>query len=229
MAPGSCRGAVEGLGEPIYCGAEAALYIVEWFWGPALAKVRLPKPYRHPLLDERHRRRRVGVEARAVLAALEAGVDTPAIYYVDPLNTVIVMEYLGGAKPLAALIEQGAAGVEELVEAVGSAAARLHEAGIAHGDLTTSNILVSRGHVYFIDFGLADLHADELSKAVDLHLFLRSLESIHPDVVEPLYEAFLRGYAAVAGRERAESLREAVRQIRLMGRYREERRTAWSG
>ncbi len=218
------------LGRPVYRGAEASLYPLDWFGVPALAKVREPKPYRHPSLDARLRATRTINEARAMAAALRAGVPVPTLLHVDPHTATLVMARLRGARTLAALVEDSPGEARSYVEQLGRYAARLHRSGIAHGDLTTSNALVDdRGRLYLIDFGLATLKPAPRDTAVDLHLFLRSLESTHPEHVEEMYEAFLRGYRAEAGEEAAERLVEGVREIRLMGRYREERRTAWGG
>ncbi len=228
MAARRGRGAVEvGAGQPLYVGAEAVLYLVPWGPRRALAKLRVEKKYRHPSIDMALRWRRTVTEARAIREALEAGVAAPAVFFVDPPQYLIVLEYLAGARKLAEIIEEKGASARVLVARLGEMAATLHEAGIAHGDMTTSNVLVHGSHLYLIDFGLADLGADTRDMAVDLHLFLRSLESTHPEVVDTMLGAFLEGYSARAGREKADALMETVREIRLMGRYREERRTAW--
>jgi len=221
---------VLALSRPLYRGAEASLYPLDWFGVPALAKVREPKPYRHPGLDARLRASRTINEARAMAAALRAGVPVPTLLHVDPYTATLVMERLGGAQTLASLVEREPARARDYVEQLGAYTARLHVNGIAHGDLTTSNALVDEhGRLYIIDFGLAALKPAPRDLAVDLHLFLRSLESTHPEHVDELYEAFLRGYSREAGEEAAERLVEEMREIRLMGRYREERRTAWGG
>jgi len=228
VAAGHGRGPL-AVGPPLFSGAEAALYLVPWGRGEALAKIRVPKPYRHPALDEELRWKRTVTEARAVREALEAGVPVPAVYLVDPPSYTIVMEYIRGALKLADIIEESPGLATRLVAELGSHAARLHAAGLAHGDLTTSNVLVHGTTLFLIDFGLADLNAGLREKAVDLHLFLRSLESTHPEVAEKMLSAFLEGYRGVAGADAVEELLAEVEEIRLMGRYREERRTAWRG
>ncbi|WP_052287736.1 Kae1-associated kinase Bud32 [Hyperthermus butylicus] len=217
---------VETLGEPIARGAEAYLYLIDWLGERAVLKLRLPKRYRHAALDTRLRWRRTVTEARAMLAALEAGVPVPKLYYVDPLCSIIVMEYINGVK-LADLIEAGDPRARSLARLFGTYAAKLHEAGISHGDLTTSNVLVAGDNIFLIDFGLASLKSSEREQAVDVHLYMRSLESTHPEAVEEMLEAFLEGYRSVRGADKTERIMELVREIRLMGRYRAERRTAW--
>jgi len=203
-------------------GAEAILYVVKWIDGLAVVKKRIAKPYRSRVLDEELRAKRTAVEARAMKASLEAGVPAPTPYLVDLPGTTIVMEYIEGTT-LADVIEDNPARGEEEMRVLGRITGMLHEANIAHGDLTTSNVIVAKkGSLVLIDFGLASLRADELDQAVDVHLLARSLEATHPHYSGRLLEAFMKGYGEVRG-EKASKMLELVREIRLMGRYREER------
>ncbi len=211
--------------KPVHRGAEAYLYLIDWFGEKAILKHRLPKKYRHSKLDILLRRRRTVTEARAIKEALRIGVMAPAVYYVDPMEAIIVMEYLPYPS-LSSIIEEG--NLEKAIKAseqVGRYAAMLHEEGISHGDLTTSNVLVG-DHVFLIDFGLASLHSTERDNAVDVHLFLRSLESTHPEHVDTVFQAFIDGYRSLRG-EKTEKILGLVEEIRLMGRYKAERRTLW--
>ena len=60
---------------------------------------------------------------------------------------------------------------------IGQCIAKLHNGGVIHGDLTTSNILLkknldeynlSANDLYFIDFGLSTISNSVEDKAVDL-------------------------------------------------------------
>ncbi len=213
---------------PSYRGAEAYLYHASLLGHRVLVKKRIGKRYRHNSLDEKLRRIRTLNEARIILATLAAGIPAPTVYYVDPEEAIIVLEYIEG-KVLHDLIEEKGVNdhVLTLVEKLGYYAGVLHENNIVHGDLTTSNAIVSSTEVFLIDFGLAERSRDELDKAVDVHLFLRSLESAHPEHVEALYKAFIRGYQRARGKAKAEEVVKLVEKIRLMGRYVEERRLVW--
>ncbi len=229
MAPRQCARALEVKRPPAYSGAEALVYMASWFCRPAIVKVRVPKSYRHRSLDEALRTRRTIIESKAMKAALEAGVSVPALYFVDPVEKVIVMEYVEG-QPLAELLDRDPARAREAAREAGLQAGRLHRVGIAHGDLTTSNIVVGHGRVYMIDFGLASLHADIDDKAVDIHLFMRSLESTHPEHVDAMMSSFLAGYLKALGEQEAYRVVQRAEEIRMMGRYREERRrSVWGG
>ncbi len=215
----------------LYEGAEAYLYPASIMDKRLLVKHRISKSYRHPHLDRRLRESRTVTEARLVLAALEAGVRVPAVFLVDTEDTVAVVERIEGQLLRDIIEREGATEhVIKLVEEVGYMAGILHENDIVHGDLTTSNVVVTTDDKPFIiDFGLASHSSEEEDKAVDVHLFLRSLESTHPEHVDKLYEAFLRGYARARGPDRALKVKRLVEKIRLMGRYVEaRRRSVWS-
>ncbi len=220
-------------GKPAYRGAESFIYESDWLGKAVLVKARIPKHYRSRVLDERLRKRRTIAEARNIVESLKHGIPAPTVYYVDPENAVIVIEKVEG-KLLRDLIEEEGASqrVISAVEKLGSYTAMLHSAGIVHGDLTTSNVMVSDGEPVIIDFGLSERSRDELDMAIDVHLFLRSLESTHPEHASILYEAFLKGYASVRGARTALRIRMLVERIRSMGRYVEEARRVklvWGG
>jgi TP53 regulating kinase and related kinases len=65
---------------------------------------------------------------------------------------------------------------------IGLAIARLHDAEIVHGDLTTSNLMLEEAsqNVVMIDFGLASMKPTVEDKAVDLYVLERAFISTHP-------------------------------------------------
>ncbi len=77
-------------------GAEADLYLEEWFDKKIIRKYRVNKEYRVPELDKKIREFRTVREARLLHDAKRAGVPTPFIYEVDLPNTTIRMEYIEG-------------------------------------------------------------------------------------------------------------------------------------
>lgn len=217
--------------EPVFKGAEAYLYLIEFAGMKALAKKRIAKDYRHRVLDERLRYERTVEEARTMLAALEAGVTVPSVLYVDPNEKLIIIEYVEGVVFRELIEVEGCSErVRKIAHRLGENVAKLHLAGIAHGDVTTSNVIVSNNDTPFIiDFGLAKKTRDIKEHAVDVHLFLRSLESTHPEHRDCIYQAFIDGYRSVAG-DYTDKILAKVDEIRLMGRYVEARRqrTVWS-
>lgn len=80
----------------------------------------------------------------------EAGVNTPEpveAVEIDGLG-VLVLEYLDGFEPLDEVRRER---VVRLAPSLFEALARLHEAGLAHGDVRAENVLVVDGELYFID------------------------------------------------------------------------------
>ena len=59
---------------------------------------------------------------------------------------------------------------------------KLHKAGIMHGDLTTSNLILrkSDGKCVLIDFGLAQATTEIEQRGVDIHVLFQTLESTAP-------------------------------------------------
>ncbi len=170
-------------------------------------KRRQPKRYRLPALDQRLRLERTRSEARLLSAARRAGVATPVVRDID--GTTIVMERVEGEVLKAALDCA-------TVRAAGRAVGLLHGAGIVHGDLTSSNMIVRDGGVVLIDFGLASATEELEARGVDVHVFLQTLGSAAADP-GPLTDAFVEGYrSAFPG---ADAVLEREVEIRRRGRY----------
>jgi TP53 regulating kinase-like protein len=133
---------------------------------------------------------------------------------------MIIMSFIEGERIREAL---GKFDREERIrksELIGVYTGRLHQAGIQHGDLTTSNmILTGDGRVFLIDFGLSTFTNDVEDTAVDLILFKRALMSTHYVFAEECFKAFLKGYAGVRGRNVVEKVLDKVRDIEKRGRY----------
>jgi TP53 regulating kinase-like protein len=208
-------------------GAEASLFLEDWHDRKVIMKKRLPKSYRLPQLDERIRTYRTIHEPQLIHRAKEAGVSTPAVLMIDIKNSAIIMEYVDGKQVKSAL--DGLAQEErlDLCRHIGELIGHLHSYGIIHGDLTTSNmILTSHNKVFFVDFGLGE-YSDELEiRAVDLHLMKRAFQSTHFGFAKECFEAVMEGYAKVLGKKMAKDVFEKIQEIVKRGRYvadREER------
>jgi Kae1-associated kinase Bud32 len=94
----------------------------------------------------------------------------------------------------------------------------MHDLNIIHGDLTTSNMILTKDKkLYFIDFGLSFNSSRIEDKAVDIHLFKQALESKHFRVNDKAYKYFLQGYNPKDKKEILERL--AIAETR--GRYKE--------
>ena len=107
----------------------------------------------------------------------------------------------------------------ELGEGFGHSIARLHAAGIMHGDLTTSNVIVEGDVFSLIDFGLA-VHSQRLEdQAVDLRLIKETLTGAHNAVSKPFMQSLISGYSSVLGSARAEAATKKLAEIERRGRY----------
>ena len=109
--------------------------------------------------------------------------------------------------------------VGAVLAALGGAVARLHAAGLVHGDLTTSNAVCrAADDVVLIDFGLAGASAQVEDRAVDLYVLERALASTHRDA-DGLVAAVLAAYAAAAAD--AKQVLRRLDAVRARGRKRE--------
>lgn len=203
-------------------GAEADLYLGWYFGFRAVFKVRVEKKYRDPRFDRWIRRERTILEAKTIAVTHKIGIPTPALLDVNVENATLTLEYLEG-ELLRKVLDSS--NVRETMYTLGSYAAKLHDNGICHGDLTTSNVILTpEGKLYLIDFGLSTRSRELEDFAVDVHLLMRSIESTHYEVVEEAVKAFKEGYESVLGRDFALKVLDRVREIRRRGRYVEERR-----
>ena len=206
-------------------GAEANLYLENWHGKKVIIKERIPKKYRLPVLDERIRTYRTIHEPQLMHEAKKAGVPTPTIYMVDLAKKSIIMEYVEGKQVKRIMNQLSAKERIELCKKIGILIGRLHKNGIIHGDLTTSNmILTPNGKIYFVDFGLGEFSKELEAKGVDLHLMKRALQSTHYLFAEESFNAVLEGYAEAVGEVEAKKVLEKIREIELRGRYIAERR-----
>jgi N6-L-threonylcarbamoyladenine synthase/protein kinase Bud32 len=187
-------------------GAEA---VVSFRNGIAI-KRRVSKRYRVPALDRRLIAERTRAEARIIHAARRAGVPTPVMS--DITNDTIVMEHVQGTLLTDNLNVTNVRGAGQMVGC-------LHKAGLMHGDLTTSNIIVrdNDGRCVLIDFGLAQVTSEIEQRGVDIHVLFQTIESTAPDRADQLKSAFSQGY-----RETFPGASEVIdreHEIELRGRY----------
>ncbi|MFQ5758653.1 MAG: Kae1-associated kinase Bud32 [Candidatus Bathyarchaeia archaeon] len=207
-------------------GAEASLYLEEWHNHKVIMKRRLPKKYRIPEIDMEIRSQRTVQEPENIHRAKEAGVPTPTIFMVDVAGANIIMEFIDGKQVKQVLDSLSSEERRSLCHYIGGLIGRLHSHGIIHGDLTTSNmILTPDGKVVFVDFGLSELSTELEARGVDLHLMKRAFQSTHYKYAKESFEAVIEGYAEVMGEELTEDMLRKIREIEARGRYisREER------
>lgn len=222
MTTSTCVGRVSRI---IYLGAEALIAEGEFLGRSVVFKQRISKPYRVPELDRVIVLRRTISEAKILTLLEEVGVRVPKIVFVDPVAGLIVMEKIEGVVLRDALKDLDRETACRAMASAGREIGKMHKAGIAHGDVTTSNMILARdGNVYIVDLGLAK-HVEDLEDvAVDIHLLIRVLESSHYSTKEELFKCFISGYREVVGEEATRKVLNKVSEMRLRGRYVEERK-----
>lgn len=204
----------------IKSGAEAKLYLTKWHSREVIMKKRLPKTYRPSELDEQIRRYRTIHEPQLMHAAKKAGVPTPIVFLVDLANATIIMEFIRGKQVKQLLGEITKKKRQRLCFKIGKLIGKLHEYGIVHGDLTTSNmILNSENKIFFVDFGLGEKTKELESRGVDLHLMKRVLQSTHIHFAEECFEAVINGYSKVLGAGKVKDILDKIEEIGKRGRY----------
>ena len=201
-------------------GAEAELYRESWYGLDIIRKVRKVKAYRHPQLDLTIRQVRTGREAQIMHEAKASGVPTPLIYMVDLNSTTIIMQHVEGSRVKDLLPTLSTNEKIGLCSHIGSLIGRLHKAHLIHGDLTTSNMILSEsGKLFFIDFGLSE-HSEELEKrGVDLLLLKRAFYSTHYSFASECFKAVIEGYSKEIGEETGKNVMKRVEKIAKRGRY----------
>jgi TP53 regulating kinase-like protein len=206
-------------------GAEASLFLIDWHGKKAIIKVRVPKLYRPVALDEQIRTYRTVHEPQLIHEAKQAGVATPLIFMVNVPQATIIMEYVEGQQIKQLLNVVGKNERHALCVRIGESTAWLHQHGLIHGDLTTSNMILNpEGKLFFVDFGLGEKNIELEAQGVDLHLLKRALQSTHYQFWEECFQNVLCGYTSILGVEKAEKVYEKIREIERRGRYVEERK-----
>jgi TP53 regulating kinase and related kinases len=193
-------------------GAEADIYETTWYGNKAISKVRIEKPYRQKLLDYEIRKYRTVREATMLSIVKGTGVRTPFVYFVDPIATEIVMEFIEGESLKEKLNP-------DLALQMGKCAGLLHINNIIHSDLTTSNFINAKEKgIVMLDFGLAFFSERLEDKAVDIRLVKEVLYSSYVSICAKVFSEFLKGYSSIVGKRITATLRK-VREIELRGRY----------
>ena len=148
--------------------------------------------------------------------ARAAGVSVPILYDIDLAEATIVMEFIDGPT-LKEVLGRGGPSAVEAAREMGRTVGRLHRAGIVHGDLTTSNMILRGTRIVMIDFSLGGKSREREARGVDLHLLREGLNSAHARAAT-FYREVVRGYREVMGRE-ADDVVATVKEIESRGRY----------
>ncbi|HIG52157.1 Kae1-associated kinase Bud32 [Candidatus Parvarchaeota archaeon] len=181
--------------------------------GKNIIKKRIEKGYREPSLDEKIRKRRNRKETKLLEKANKI-IPTPEVIESSEREKEIKMSFISGkrlSESLDNLKEK-----EKICEKIGENIAKLHDNGIIHGDLTTSNMLWKKDKVFFIDFGLGFQSEKIEDKAVDIHLIKQALEAKHSENYKKLFLSVLKGYSKS---EKNKEVLERLKKVEKRGRY----------
>ena len=206
-------------------GAEASLYIVDWYGRKAIMKKRFAKKYRTQVLDNQIRKYRTIHEPKLIHEAKSAGVATPNIFFVNLKKAIIIMEFINGKQVKEILNYISQTDRQQLCHRVGEIIGKLHRFGIIHGDLTTSNMIVSsNGEIVFVDFGLSEKSKEAEARGVDLHLMKRTLQSTHFKISEECFHFVIEGYSRMLNPSDEKQVLDKIKEIERRGRYVAERK-----
>jgi len=196
-------------------GAEGDIFLISWNKKKAILKARKKKDYRNSSLDQRIRKQRTIRECEIISEVKSFGVSTPLIYNMDTKNCTIIMQYIVGTV-VNDLSESKL--IKSCIE-IGKIVGLMHKNGIMHGDLTTSNFIISKGKMFVLDFGLANKTMKPEDHAVDLRLLKEILNSAHTKIMNKAWSNFLKGYKSAVGTAYFSKITNLVKVIESRGRY----------
>jgi TP53 regulating kinase and related kinases len=194
----------------LFKGAESNIYLTKWYDKKAISKIRIPKIYRHRVLDDDLRRRRTISESKMIALAKEFGLRTPYIYFVDTVRAEIVMEFISGKRASKVL-------TSSICNEIGRYVSTLHLFNIIHGDLTPANFIVNR-KITMIDMGLSFHSTRREDKAMDIRLFKEILKSTYHRNCSEFFGDFLDGYKSVNSKE-LDKILQRIDEIETRKRY----------
>ena len=193
-------------------GAEANIYPDHYLNEEVLIKKRVAKGYRIKEIDTYLRKKRTKNEAKLLAEAKRCGVITPLVYDADLKEQSITMEKVRGIEVKKIFSSEDPLDLDQIraiSRTIGENVARLHDCGLIHGDLTTSNLLLEEDgkSVVFIDFGLGKFSDLVEDKGVDLLVFKKAINGTHHNISQECFEHILKGY------ESARDYKEVVAKI----------------
>ena len=202
----------------IYRGAEAEICLSKYLDYKVVEKRRVKKRYRIEKIDKRLISSRTKGEAKLISESRRQGVSVPIIFDIDLQKGVLTLEYIAGKRIKDIFNDLNSNERENICKKIGKSIARLHNANIIHGDITTSNMIYFDGRIYFIDFGLGEINNEIETKGVDLHVLMEAIESTHSKYSE-YFKYVLEGYKKEL-KDDANHVIKKIEEIVKRGRYR---------
>jgi len=202
----------------LYLGAEAEISLCDWLGHKVVVKRRRSKGYRIQELDKRIMETRTTHEALMLSSARSKGVLTPFVLHVNPIEGIIVMQYIEGPTVSELASKAPLAELGPVFRRIGRSLAILHANKIAHGDPTTSNMILSGADIFIVDFGLASHSSEVEQMGEDLYVLEMSLKSAHHARSRELFRHFVSGYEGELG-DASSAILKRLCEISRRGRY----------
>ncbi len=201
----------------LYQGAESKIYLGIFDGQEVVIKERIQKNYRIKQLDEELRKLRTRKEVKLLTEVRKLGIPTPKIFHVDEPNHKIIMENIKGERLKEYLNAVSPDEVKSVCFMLGKQIGKLHSNNITHGDLTTSNMILKDGGIYFIDLSLGEFTQRIEDKAVDMKLLKEALKSTHFKVFDDAWTSIQDGYKEES--KNAEIVFNQLKEIEKRARY----------
>lgn len=197
----------------LYQGAEAKILLKN----NKIIKRRTPKSYRLKELDEKIRKHRTRSEFK-ILEKVSKIIETPKNIELKESHKEIHMDYINGKRLSEHLNSFQLKEQKNILKKIGESIGKMHDNGIIHGDLTTSNMVYKDKKVFFIDFGLGFQSIKLEDKAVDIHLLRQALEAKHFKNWQVLFDYFIKGYSLS---KESKKVIERFKAVEKRGRYKD--------
>ena len=202
----------------LYQGAEAIICKTKYMDYEVVEKRRIKKSYRIKNIDDRLISFRTKEEAKLMMESRRYGVSVPIIYDVDLEKGIITMSYIKGDRIKDILNDLNEEERHRVCKKIGMSIAKFHNNDIIHGDITTSNMILSDDKIHFIDFGLGEKSTEIETKGVDLHVLMEAIESTHSKYSN-CFNYVLEGYKEQLKQDPNLVIRK-IEEIVKRGRYR---------
>lgn len=196
-------------------GAEAKIFLDKK--KKLVIKNRISKSYRLPELDKKITKQRTKAETKLLIKANQI-INSPLPEKNIEENTII-LPYISGKKLSDSLNNFPLEKQKEILRKIGDSVSKLHKSEMIHGDLTTSNMILTKNNeICLIDFGLGYISKKIEDKAVDIHLLKQALEAKHFQHWKELFEEFKKFYSK--NYPESKQILERLVAVEKRGRYR---------
>ncbi|CAG2100896.1 unnamed protein product [Medioppia subpectinata] len=207
----------------VFRGAECRLWSGVYNGLHVVKKERFVKNYRITELNTKITKERIRAEVRAIMKVKEKspelGPIMPSILFVDQNN--IIMTLIEDSVNVSQYLSDGQSDevIDSLLVSLGQVIARIHNCGVIHGDLTTSNFMIKpkQNLLIPIDFGLASFSTSAEDRAVDLYVLEKVILSSHPDIH---FDKLLQSYDENIVKTPKNDVLKRLEAVRLRGRKR---------